>query len=185
MLENGRAGELRALLGGLVADAKRKRDRVGLIVFRGREARLVAPPSRNHAAVLAGLETVEPGGTTPLAEGIRVAHETATRELRRNPDLRADRRAGHRRLRQRLPLRRRAGRGAHCRTGPAPRRHHARRDRRDRQRRAAVRAGHGRRVLPVRSAGAARAPKPRSGDLLLPGRVELGVVTAGRDQLVV
>jgi magnesium chelatase subunit D len=88
VLENGRGGELRALLGGLVADAKRKRDRVGLIVFRGREARLVAPPSRNHAAVLAGLETVEPGGTTPLAEGIRVAHDTATRELRRNPDLR-------------------------------------------------------------------------------------------------
>lgn len=88
VLENGRGGELRALLGGLVADAKRKRDRVGLIVFRGREARLVAPPSRNHSAVLAGLETVEPGGTTPLAEGIRVAHETATRELRRNPDLR-------------------------------------------------------------------------------------------------
>lgn len=88
VLENGRAGELRALLGGLVADAKRKRDRVGLIVFRGREARLIAPPSRNHAAVLAGLDTVEPGGTTPLAEGIRVAHETAKRELRRNPDLR-------------------------------------------------------------------------------------------------
>lgn len=88
VLENGRGGELRALLGGLVADAKRKRDRVGLIVFRGREARLVAPPSRNHAAVLAGLDTVEPGGTTPLAEGIRVAHETAQRELRRNPDLR-------------------------------------------------------------------------------------------------
>ncbi|MBJ7353469.1 MAG: VWA domain-containing protein [Thermoleophilaceae bacterium] len=88
VLENGRGGELRALLGGLVADARRKRDRVGLIVFRGREARLVAPPSRNHAAVLAGLETVEPGGTTPLAEGIRVAHDTATRELRRNPDLR-------------------------------------------------------------------------------------------------
>lgn len=88
VLENGRGGELRALLGGLVADARRKRDRVGLIVFRGREARLVAPPSRNHAAVLSGLDTVEPGGTTPLAEGIRVAHETAIRELRRNPDLR-------------------------------------------------------------------------------------------------
>ncbi len=88
VLENGRGGELRALLGGLVADARRKRDRVGLIVFRGREARLVAPPSRNHASVLAGLDTVEPGGTTPLAEGIRVAHETATRELRRNPGLR-------------------------------------------------------------------------------------------------
>lgn len=88
VLEHGRGGELRALLGGLVADARRKRDRVGLVVFRGREARLVAPPSRNHAAVLAGLDTIEPGGTTPLAEGIRVAHETALRELRRNPDLR-------------------------------------------------------------------------------------------------
>lgn len=88
VLEGGRAGELRSLLGGLVSDARRKRDRVGLIVFRGRDARLVAPPSRNHAAVLAGLDTIEPGGTTPLAEGIRVAHETARRELRRNPDLR-------------------------------------------------------------------------------------------------
>lgn len=88
VLVGGRGGELRALLGGLVSDAKRRRDRVGLIVFRGREARLIAPPSRNHSAVLAGLDTVEPGGTTPLAEGIRVARETALRELRRNPDLR-------------------------------------------------------------------------------------------------
>lgn len=88
VLEGGRVGELRSLLGGLVSDARRKRDRVGLIVFRGRDARLVAPPSRNHAAVLAGLDTIEPGGTTPLAEGIRVAHETARRELRRNPELR-------------------------------------------------------------------------------------------------
>lgn len=88
VLEGGRAAELRSLLGGLVADASRKRDRVGLIVFRGREARLIAPPSRNHVAVLAGLDTVEPGGTTPLAEGIRVAHETARRELRRNAELR-------------------------------------------------------------------------------------------------
>ncbi len=88
VLGNGRAGDLRALLGGLVSDARRKRDRVGLIVFRGREARLVAPPSRNHAAVLSGLETIEPGGTTPLAEGIRVAHETVLRELRRSPGLR-------------------------------------------------------------------------------------------------
>ncbi len=88
VLANGRDGELRALLGGLASDARRRRDRVGLIVFRGRDARLIAPPSRNHAAVLAGLDTIEPGGTTPLAEGIRVAHETALRELRRNPDLR-------------------------------------------------------------------------------------------------
>lgn len=88
VFEHGRGDELRSLLAGLVADARRKRDRVGLIVFRGREARLVAPPSRNHAAVLAGLDTVEPGGLTPLADGICVAHETALRELRRNPDLR-------------------------------------------------------------------------------------------------
>ncbi|MFY9265597.1 MAG: VWA domain-containing protein, partial [Solirubrobacterales bacterium] len=88
VLQNGRSGELRALLAGLVSDARRKRDRVGLVVFRGREARLVAPPSRNHAAVLAGLDTIDPGGTTPLAEGIRVAHAAARRELRRNPELR-------------------------------------------------------------------------------------------------
>lgn len=88
VLENGRAGELRILLTSLVADARRKRDRVGLVVFRGREARLAAPPSRNHAAVLGALESIQPGGTTPLAEGIRVAHQTALRELRRNPDLR-------------------------------------------------------------------------------------------------
>lgn len=88
VLADGRAAELRALLGGLVADARRKRDRIALVVFSGREARLVSPPSRNHSAVLAGLETIEPGGTTPLAEGVRVAHETALRELRRNPELR-------------------------------------------------------------------------------------------------
>lgn len=88
VLENGRAGELRMLLAGLVGDARRKRDRVGMIVFSGRTARLIAPPSRNHAAVLGALENIEPGGTTPLAEGIRVAHEAAMRELRRNPELR-------------------------------------------------------------------------------------------------
>lgn len=88
VLENGRAGELRTLLAGLVGDARRKRDRVGLIVFSGRSAKLVAPPSRNHAAVLGALDRVEPGGTTPLAEGIRVAHQEALRELRRSPELR-------------------------------------------------------------------------------------------------
>lgn len=88
VLEGGRGGDLRALLAGLVADARHKRDRIGMVVFRGRGARLVAPPSRNHAAVLAALDTIEPGGTTPLAEGVRVAHESARRELRRNPELR-------------------------------------------------------------------------------------------------
>ncbi|MBI4897189.1 MAG: VWA domain-containing protein [Actinobacteria bacterium] len=88
VLENGHAGDLRGMLTGLVADARRKRDRVGLIVFRGREARLVAPPTRNHAVALGAIESLEPGGTTPLAEGIRVAHQTALRELRRNPELR-------------------------------------------------------------------------------------------------
>lgn len=88
VLVGGRGGELRALLGGLVSDTRRKRDRVGLIIFRGREAELVAPPSRNHAAVLSALDRVEPGGTTPLADGLRVARETAMRELRRNPELR-------------------------------------------------------------------------------------------------
>ncbi len=87
VLESGRAGDLRGMLTGLVADARRKRDRVGLIVFRGREARLVAPPTRNHAVALGAIESIEPGGTTPLAEGIRVAHQTALRELRRNPGL--------------------------------------------------------------------------------------------------
>lgn len=88
VLEGGRGGELRALLAGLVADARNKRDRIGMVVFRGRGARLVAPPSRNHSAVLAAIDTIEPGGTTPLAEGIRVAHDSARRELRRNPELR-------------------------------------------------------------------------------------------------
>lgn len=88
VLERGRAAELRSVLSRLVADARHRRDRIGLIVFSGREARLVAPPSRNHASVLAALASIKRGGTTPLAEGIRVAHQAAVNERRRNPELR-------------------------------------------------------------------------------------------------
>ncbi|MDQ2789382.1 MAG: magnesium chelatase [Pseudonocardiales bacterium] len=73
----------------LLRDAYQRRDKVGLISFRGTEAQLVLPPTSAVDAAAARLSALRTGGRTPLAAGLlRSARVLATERLRD-----ADRRA--------------------------------------------------------------------------------------------
>ncbi len=73
---------------GLLLDAYQKRDRVGLIAFRGSGAELLVPPT--HAPELAErrLHTLPTGGRTPLTAGLTLAADVLDRYLRRQAVLR-------------------------------------------------------------------------------------------------
>ena len=59
----------------LLLDAYQRRDKVGLITFRGAAAELALPPTSSVDAGAARLERLPTGGRTPLAAGLLKAHE--------------------------------------------------------------------------------------------------------------
>ncbi|MFI6050076.1 putative cobaltochelatase [Streptomyces violascens] len=72
----------------LLLDAYQRRDKVGLITFRGKEAELALPPTSSVDAAAARLETVPTGGRTPLAAGLLKAHDVLRVERLRDPSRR-------------------------------------------------------------------------------------------------
>ena len=73
----------------LLLDAYQRRDKVGLIAFRGADAQLLLPPTSSVDAAAARLESLPTGGRTPLTAGLLEAHATLRRERLRDPDHRA------------------------------------------------------------------------------------------------
>ncbi|WP_143590546.1 VWA domain-containing protein [Thermoactinospora rubra] len=69
----------------LLLDAYQRRDKVGLVTFRGREARVVLPPTSSVEAGAARLRELPTGGRTPLAEGLAKAAEVLRVERLRDP----------------------------------------------------------------------------------------------------
>ncbi|MGW3246692.1 putative cobaltochelatase [Streptomyces sp. NPDC001070] len=59
----------------LLLDAYQRRDKVGLITFRGATAELALPPTSSVDAGAARLERLPTGGRTPLAAGLLKAHD--------------------------------------------------------------------------------------------------------------
>ncbi|MEU3500239.1 putative cobaltochelatase [Streptomyces hundungensis] len=72
----------------LLLDAYQRRDKVGLITFRGKEAELALPPTSSVDAAAARLETLPTGGRTPLAAGLLRAHDVLRVERLRDPSRR-------------------------------------------------------------------------------------------------
>ncbi|MGH3940529.1 MAG: magnesium chelatase subunit D family protein [Pseudonocardiaceae bacterium] len=67
----------------LLLDAYQRRDKVGLVTFRGSAAELILPPTSSVETGAARLRTLRTGGRTPLAEGLlRSARVLATERLR-------------------------------------------------------------------------------------------------------
>jgi magnesium chelatase subunit D len=69
----------------LLLDAYQRRDKVGLITFRGSEAALALPPTSSIDTAARRLEQLPSGGRTPLAEGLLCAAETLRLERIRDP----------------------------------------------------------------------------------------------------
>jgi magnesium chelatase subunit D len=73
----------------LLRDAYQRRDKVGMITFRGKEATTVLEPTSSHEVGVLRLAELRTGGRTPLAAGlqqaVRTLHGERRRDARRRP----------------------------------------------------------------------------------------------------
>jgi magnesium chelatase subunit D len=69
----------------LLLDAYQRRDKIGLITFRGAAATLALPPTSSIDTAARRLQELPTGGRTPLAEGLLCAAETLRLERIRDP----------------------------------------------------------------------------------------------------
>jgi magnesium chelatase subunit D len=73
----------------LLLDAYQRRDKVGLVTFRGSAAEVALPPTSSVDAAAVRLESLPTGGRTPLSAGLLRAHEVLRVERLRDPARRA------------------------------------------------------------------------------------------------
>ncbi|HEY3362095.1 MAG TPA: putative cobaltochelatase [Methanosarcina sp.] len=70
----------------MLMDAYQKRDKVGLIAFKGAGAELLLPPTSSVEMAQKYLEELPTGGKTPLSHGLMKGYEIIQAELHRDPD---------------------------------------------------------------------------------------------------
>lgn len=78
-----RAAGARQAARGLLVDAYQRRDRVGVVTFRGTGAEVVLRPTSSTEVAAARLASLPTGGRTPLGEGLRAAGELLAAGQRR------------------------------------------------------------------------------------------------------
>ena len=64
----------------MLTDAYRRRDSVGLVIFRGDGAETVLPPTRSVQIACRSLEALPTGGRTPLSSGLREGYRILRRD---------------------------------------------------------------------------------------------------------
>ncbi|MEU5511396.1 putative cobaltochelatase [Streptomyces fungicidicus] len=89
MAARQRMGAVKGAVLSLLLDAYQRRDKVGLVTFRGSAAEVALPPTSSVDAAAARLESLPTGGRTPLAAGLLRAHEVLRVERLRDPARRA------------------------------------------------------------------------------------------------
>ncbi|MFI9725343.1 putative cobaltochelatase [Streptomyces sp. NPDC052092] len=85
MAARQRMGAVKGAVLSLLLDAYQRRDKVGLVTFRGSAADLALPPTSSVDAAAARLESLPTGGRTPLAAGLLKAHDVLRVERLRDP----------------------------------------------------------------------------------------------------
>jgi magnesium chelatase subunit D len=75
MAARARMGAVKGAVLSLLLDAYQRRDKVGLVTFRGDSAEVALPPTSSVDAAAARLTALPTGGRTPLAEGLLRARE--------------------------------------------------------------------------------------------------------------
>ncbi|GMA39854.1 hypothetical protein GCM10025883_18990 [Mobilicoccus caccae] len=73
----------------LLMDAYQRRDKVAVVTFAKKQARVVLPPTSSVELAQRLLADVPTGGRTPLAEGLTSAYDVIRRERVRDPHRRA------------------------------------------------------------------------------------------------
>ncbi|MFI1417793.1 putative cobaltochelatase [Streptomyces sp. NPDC020731] len=85
MAARQRMGAVKGAVVSLLLDAYQRRDKVGLVTFRGAAADVALPPTSSVDAAAARLESLPTGGRTPLAAGLLKAHDVLRVERLRDP----------------------------------------------------------------------------------------------------
>lgn len=88
MAARARMGAVKAAVLSLLLDAYQRRDKIGLITFRGEGARLALPPTSSVDVAATLLADLPSGGRTPLSDGLLLAHQVLGRERLRDPSRR-------------------------------------------------------------------------------------------------
>jgi magnesium chelatase subunit D len=83
-----RMGAVKGAILSLLLDAYQRRDKVGLVTFRGAAAEVALPPTWSVEAAAARLTELPTGGRTPLAAGLLEAQQVLRRERIRDPQRR-------------------------------------------------------------------------------------------------
>ncbi|GAA2460916.1 putative cobaltochelatase [Streptomyces glaucus] len=89
MAARQRMGAVKGAVLSLLLDAYQRRDKVGLVTFRGPGAEVALPPTSSVDAAAARLRSLPTGGRTPLAAGLLKAHDVLRVERLRDPARRA------------------------------------------------------------------------------------------------
>lgn len=79
--------ETKAAIMSLLLDAYQKRDKVAMVIFRGRTAEVVLPPTNSVERAARLLADLPIGGRTPLAAGLVEAASVLRRVLRKEPNI--------------------------------------------------------------------------------------------------
>ncbi len=72
---------VKGAIASMLTDAYQKRDRVSLVVFRGKGSEIVLPPTNSVVLAKERMEGIPTGGRTPLAAGLKDGHGIIIREL--------------------------------------------------------------------------------------------------------
>jgi len=84
MAARARMSAVKGAVLSLLLDAYQRRDKVGLITFRGTGAEVALPPTGSVEAAAARLAALPTGGRTPLAAGLLTAYDVVRRERLRD-----------------------------------------------------------------------------------------------------
>jgi magnesium chelatase subunit D len=85
MAARARMAAVKGAVLSLLLDAYQRRDKVGLVTFRGSGAEVALPPTGSVEAAAARLASLPTGGRTPLAAGLTTAADVVRRERLRDP----------------------------------------------------------------------------------------------------
>ncbi|NUR31678.1 MAG: putative cobaltochelatase [Catenulispora sp.] len=88
MAARQRMSAVKGAILSLLLDAYQRRDKVGLVTFRGHDAEVVLPPTWSVDAGAARLTSLPTGGRTPLAAGLLQAADVLRIERMRDPQRR-------------------------------------------------------------------------------------------------
>lgn len=81
-----RMEETKGAILSLLLDAYQKRDRIGMIAFKGKSAEVILPPTNSVELAHKLLEEMPTGGKTPLSAALDKAHEVAKIQILKDPN---------------------------------------------------------------------------------------------------